>query len=181
MKALLVSFGACAVAVAAFPAHSAVVTIGNSLARTCFESAQARARTPASLNECNLALNGALNHDDRVATFVNRGILHLIGNNYIGATRDFDAAIALDPSQPEAWLNKAILVVKHDKGAGAVPMVDRALALKTNKPALAYYVRGIAHEEAGNIKAAYADLVQARNLAPEWNDPVQELQRYRVR
>ena len=34
---------------------------------------------------------------------------------------------------------------------------------------------------AGNLKAAYADLMQARTLAPEWNDPVRELQRFKVR
>lgn len=181
MKALLVSLGVCAAAVAAFPAQSAVLSVGNSLARTCFESAEARARSPSHLRDCNRALSEPLNLDDRVATLVNRGILHLVGNNYVGATRDFDEAIAIDPSQPEAWLNKAILGVRHNNSAGAVPLVDRALALKTSKPALAYYVRAIANEDAGNIKAAYADLVLARDLAPGWNDPVEQLRRFRVR
>ncbi len=181
MKALLVSLGACAAAVAVFPAHSAILSVGNSLARTCFESAEARARSPSNLTDCNRALTEALDREDRVATLVNRGILHSVRNDYVGANRDFDEAIVLDPSQPEAWLNKAILIVRQDNSAGAVALADRALALKTRNPALAFYVRGIAHEDAGNIKAAYADLVQARNLAPGWNEPVEQLQRYRVR
>ncbi len=181
MKALLVALGVCAAAVAAFPARSAILTVGNSLARTCFESAKARAQSPSNLTDCNRALTEALSREDRVATLVNRGILRLIGNNHVGANRDFDEAIALDPSQPEAWLNKAIITVQQANSAGAVPLVDRALALKTSKPALAYYVRGIAHEDAGNIKAAYADLLQARNLAPGWKEPVEQLQRFRVR
>ncbi len=181
MKALLVALGAGAAMLALTPAQSAVVTLGNSLARTCFEAAEARVRNPASLDNCDRALNDSLIGEDRVATLVNRGILHLLVNNYDRARRDFDDALALDPSQPEAWLNKAILGVRQNNTAGAVPMVDRALALKTSKPALAYYVRGIAHEDAGNLPAAYADLVQARKLAPGWKDPVEQLQRFRVR
>ena len=181
MKALLVSLGAGAAFLAAFPAQSAVVSLGNSLARSCFEAAEARIKNPASLDTCDRALADTLLPEDRVATLVNRGILHLLANNHDQSRRDFDNALALDPSQPEAWLNKAILGVRQNNTAGAVPMVDRALALKTSKPALAYYVRGIAHEDAGNLPAAYADLVQARTLAPGWRDPVEQLQRFRVR
>ena len=60
-------------------------------------------------------------------------------------------------------------------------MVERALALNTRKPALAYFVRGLANEDRGNVKAAYADLVHARDLAPDWKEPGVELQRYKIR
>ena len=181
MNALLVSLGACAVLFAASPTSSAVISVGKSSALTCYEAAEHHSRTLNSLNDCSRALTEALNQEEQVATLVNRGILHMLGRNYVNAHRDFDNAIALDPSQPEAFLNKAILGVQQDRSGAAVPLLDRALALKTRKPALAYYVRGIAHEDAGNLKAAYADLVRARTLAPGWNEPVEQLQRYRIR
>ena len=33
-----------------------------------------------------------------------------------------------------------------------MPMIERAIALKTAKPALAYYMRGIANEDSGNVR-----------------------------
>jgi hypothetical protein len=41
-------------------------------------------------------------------------------------------------------------------------------------------MRGIAHEDAGNFRAAYADLQRARELDPAWSLPTVELQRYQV-
>ncbi len=39
----------------------------------------------------------------------------------------------------------------------------------------------MAHEEAGNVKAAYADLRRAVALRPNWAEPKRDLARYRVR
>jgi len=182
MKALFVSLGAATALFAVAPGTSSVMSIGNSLARGCFLAAEARLKGADAIDDCTRALSEeALDKNDRVATLVNRGILRLIGNDYRNASRDFDEAIAIDPSEPEAWLNKAILSIKRADGANIFPMVDRALLLKTRKPALAYYVRGIANEEAGNLKQAYADLVRARDLAPNWADPSTELRRYKLR
>jgi hypothetical protein len=59
-------------------------------------------------------------------------------------------------------------------------MIERAIQLRTRRPALAYYARGIVHEDMGEVRKAYADLIRARDLEPGWSDPVRELQRYRV-
>ena len=69
-------------------------------------------RTPVAtlMDHCNRALTEeALTPEDRVATYVNRGILHLSAGDVAEADADFDRALALDPDQPDAWLNKAIL------------------------------------------------------------------------
>jgi tetratricopeptide (TPR) repeat protein len=59
-------------------------------------------------------------------------------------------------------------------------MFDRALAMKIRHPELAYYNRAMAHEAAGNIEAAYSDYSAARRIAPKWDQPKEELSRFRV-
>ena len=181
MRTLALALGAAIACLPAAPVQGSIISVGNSLAQSCFESARARLSSSSVLETCDRALSEeALTPDDRVATLVNRGIVHNLRHEYAQAGRDFDAAIALDSAEPEAWLNKAVMFVRQGQTTTAVPLIDRALTLKTSRPALAYYMRGLIHEKAGNLKAAYADLVRARDLDPNWADPVRELQRYRV-
>ena len=133
------------------------------------------------MDACNRALDEALPATDVVGTHVNRGILYMVAGDYRRAIRDFDEALRMAPSQPEAWLNKAIAQFKQGDSRGALELADKSLSFGTRKPALAHFVRGLAHEDAGNVKAAYADLVKARQLDPKWREPQVELGRYRVR
>ena len=48
-------------------------------------------------------------------------------------------------------------------------------------PEIAYYGRGLAHEDVGNVKAAYDDLQRAVALKPKWDAPAKDLARYQVR
>jgi len=173
-----------AVASAAFPAAAAVTVIGNSSARTCYLSAENRARTgPSSLDDCDIALAGEnLTNADRVATHVNRGILKLRMGRTDAAIADFDQAIALDANEAEAYLNKGMALLKVDQGwEQALGLFDTALSKQTSKPEVAYYGRGVANEMAGKIRAAYQDYRQASALAPDWADPKTELARFTVR
>lgn len=171
--------GAVGVATAA---NAAVVTVGSDLAFSCFKAAEAHGADQDSIEVCSRALAGeAMMPEDRMATHVNRGILHLRRANLVAADKDFDAALALDPNEAEAWLNKAILRVRYGKSVEAMPLVQKALDLNTRRPALAYFVRAVANEDSGNIAAAYRDLQQARKLEPKWKEPIIELQRFQVR
>ncbi|MDP1908675.1 MAG: tetratricopeptide repeat protein [Hyphomicrobium sp.] len=120
----------------------------------------------------------ALDLRDEVATHVNRGILYYLSGNLNAANRDYDAALAIDPTEAEAWLNKGMAALKARNSAAAAPMFEKALALKTVRPALAYYGRAIVHEDSGNASQAYADLQRARELEPRWPLPGEELKRY---
>ena len=181
MKALSVSLAAAVAFWCAAPAQSSILSLGNSLAQTCFDLARSKVSTPFALETCDRALSEeALNFDDRVATLVNRGIVETLRHSYVQAARDFDLAIATDAKQPEAWLNKAILLIKQGQSISAMPLLEKAIALKTSKPAVAYYMRSIANEDSGNVRAAYDDLVRARDLDPSWSVPARELQRYSV-
>lgn len=75
----------------------------------------------------------------------------------------------------------AIASLQQGGGGDTLPMIEKSLALNTARPALAYYSRSIAHERAGNIRAAYNDLRRAVELAPKWSAPAEDLKRYQVR
>ena len=101
--------------------------------------------------------------------------------NLRAANADFDAALAMDPNEPEAWLNKAVGHAKFGRSIDALPLAEKALALNTRRPALAYFVRAMALEDGGNIVGAYRDLRRARALEPKWKEPAIELRRFQVR
>lgn len=171
------------IALTALPtaAMASVVAMGSGYAESCYHAADARIAGQAEMAACNRALTEqALDQNDRVATYVNRGILHLLRTDTSQANADFDAALALDPNQAEAWLNKAIVHARFGRPVDAMPMVQKALELKTRRAALAYFVRAMAYEDSGNVTAAYHDLKRAQALDPNWSEPQQELQRFKV-
>ena len=167
---------------AAGGAHASVLVVGGGLAQSCYQAADARDKSHNALQICNRALvEEALTQDDRVATHVNRGIVHFARGAQQQAVADFDKALSLDPTEPDAWLNKAVVTVQYGRGVDALPMIQRALELNTRRPALAYYIRGIVEEQRGNIRAAYNDFRRAQQLEPRWKEPGIELARYQVR
>jgi tetratricopeptide (TPR) repeat protein len=181
MKRLSLVLGLATAGVAA-GASASVLTVGGGYARSCFEAADSKGVPRNSIENCNRALTEeALSDGDRVASHVNRGILLLRQSRLAEADSDFDAALAMDAGQAEAWLNKAILKVRYERSSDALPLVAKALENHTRRPALAYFVRGVANEDTGNISAAYHDLQLARSLDPKWDEPAIELRRYQVR
>ena len=185
-KLLLAAAVGAAVSTIAFPdaAAGAVTVLGSSSARLCYLAADARLRpNGAALERCDAALSeDFLTDRDRVATLVNRGILKLRLERRDAAIADFDAAIAIDPDQGEAYLNKGMARL-HDQAAwrDAVALFDTALAKRTRRPEIAFYGRAVAYENGGEVKAAYRDYRQASLLAPEWAEPRTELARFTVR
>lgn len=170
-----------AAAVAAGPAAASVQTMGGGYAESCYAAAESRYASKQGIDECNLALaEEGLPVEDRVATLVNRGILHLRRHDVTRANADFDAALRINPQQAEAWLNKAVVHARFGKSTDALPHLAKAFELGTRKPALAYFVRAMAYEDSGNLRAAYADLQRAHQLDPDWAEPTIELKRFKV-
>ena len=98
-----------------------------------------------------------------------------------GAQGDFEQAIGMMPARGEPWLNLGVLQIKQGNSRAAIPMFDKALELGTDSPEVAYYARGLAHEDVGDLKSAYADLRRATEISPRWREPARELARYQVR
>jgi tetratricopeptide (TPR) repeat protein len=165
------------------PAAAAVTVVGNSLAKSCYEAAEAKSLPrPADVDTCNRALNEeALSAADNVATHVNRGILHARRGDMTRALADFDAASTQNPAEPEAYFNKAAVLLRSGGANQALPLFNKAIEHRTRFMAGAYYGRAIAQENLGNLKAAYLDYRKASELAPKWADPKTELARFSVR
>lgn len=179
----LLGVAACiAACAAAAPANAAVVVLGNSDARLCFEAADSPMMPIGrDIRRCDEALlHETLTAYETVATYVNRGILQLRRGAVDVAIADFDRAIAMDPNQPEAYLNKGAALLRRENAAEAMNLFSMALAHNTTRPALAHYGRAIANETLGNLSAAYRDYTAASQIAPNWNEPRVELTRFRV-
>lgn len=178
MRLVLTAFGLALAAASA--SHASVLVTGDSSAASCYKYAHQSIVTDAALSECNRAFGPGLSADDRVATHVNRGIVHMLRKSDAKAEADFAMALKLDSTEAEAVLNMALLRLRQGNGEEALPLADKALRLKTDRPALALYTRGIAKEYVGQLKGAYTDLVAAHELDPKWPLPMEELKRYQL-
>jgi tetratricopeptide (TPR) repeat protein len=181
MKTCLLSTAGAIALLAPGQAIATDITIGSSLASACYRSSQANVVERFALDVCDRAIGDEVMTDrDRAATHVNRGILKMRTGNLAGADRDFDMALALHGTAAEAMLNKGFLRLRQRQYQAALAYFDRSIEARTIRPALAHYARAIAHEELGDYRAAYADLVRARDADPTWETPARELARFKL-
>jgi tetratricopeptide (TPR) repeat protein len=133
------------------------------------------------MENCDRSLSEeSMTKPDRAATYVNRGILHMIRGHGTSADADFAQAIAIDASLADAWLNKGFLKLRQGNGREALPLIEEGIKRGPQRQALALFARGVAHEQMGEFRAAYADLRRARELEPAWSLPNEYLSHYRV-
>lgn len=150
-------------------------------AKSCYEAANSRIAARQGLEQCNRALaDRGLSPALHAATLVNRGVLHMKANAHNAAIADYDAAIAEAPGAADAYINKGILLLRMgDRDADAVAVLTEALARDPARPELAYYHRASAYEGLGLLRDAYNDYSEAAQLAPEWDEPATQLQRFK--
>src|ERR687890_841117 len=110
MKSLTLAAGIATLLIPLSAADSAVLTLGGPLSRLCYESARSQDGRSSAVEGCTRALNEeGLFTPDRAATYVNRGIIHMVAGHARDADADFDTALQLDQSLSDAWLNKGFL------------------------------------------------------------------------
>lgn len=168
-------------------AWSATISVGgqNALAHACYVAAehgpsisqrQALATCDRSLQEEALLVR------DRMATHVNRGVINFRSRNLHAALLDFDRALALQPNQPDALINKALTMTAGDGDINeAIKLFDTALAGKPERPWIGYYGRAVAHELSMHDALAYYDYRRAQALRPDWTLPSAALTRFTVK
>jgi tetratricopeptide (TPR) repeat protein len=161
-------------------AASAYVIVRGGLAGLCYQQARDDDRSLDAIDNCSGALASGLSTRDRAATLINRGIIHMNRDAPERALADFDTAIQLQPMLAEGHINRGAALLAQDNYEGAITAINRGLALEPVDPARAYYNRGVANEELGQLRAAYDDYRRAADLAPTWAPPRTELTRFRV-
>lgn len=133
----------------------ALVVVGEGPERHCFQAAKTGLDPLAGLGHCNMALNNPLIIEDRVATFVNRGvILHRL-NRIESAMNDFNLALRINPEQADAWLNRGVAELSMQQYNVALADIQKGIDFGPSEPAVAYFNRAIAYEKLNRIAEAY--------------------------
>lgn len=190
MKRIL---SAAIVLFAAAPAYAATTMLGDTPAIACAKAAAAE--TPNAnfseptrrdaLAQCDAALSdkigaGKITGQDRTATLANRGIILAAAGDVSAALDDYNAALERDPSLTNAYINRGSALLRASRYAEARADFDRAIAMGTNQPTLAYFNRGMANEKLGALTAAYRDYKKAQSLSPDFAPATAELARFQV-
>jgi tetratricopeptide (TPR) repeat protein len=118
---------------------------------------------------------------DRIAAaYINRGLLHFARSEFDKAIADSNVALELDNNLPEAMINRGAALLQKHRPADAAADFTNALQLAPAHLERIYFDRAMAREDMGDIKGAYADYRQAAQLNPQWDEPKQQLTRFKV-
>lgn len=166
---------------AAGSAAAGVTVLGTGKARACYEAAESRDYNEKALAHCSEALGETeLSHFDRAATLVNRGIVKMGLKDLNGAVADYEKALTMRQDMGEAYVNLGIAYMFQQKDREAEVALTRGLELRPSKAHVGYYTRGVVNELMGDVRSAYHDYRMAAELAPAWDEPKAQLQRFRV-
>lgn len=172
---------AAALSLTAGAASASVLVVGNDIAVDCSKAAFAGRFDRASIETCTRALQEeSLDRRDRAGTLVNRGVMLTRARDYAGARADLDKAVDLEPTLGEAFVNRGVVMMADQSYEQALAEIERGLALGVDEPAKAYYNRALVHEGLADAKSAYLDYRRAQELAPEWEAPRRQLDRFTV-
>lgn len=165
-------------------AQSMMVLGGNSNAEGCYRAAGLAAQFGHAgrddLEVCNQAIElGKLAHRDRVATYVNRGIVHAAREEYEAAVADYRKAEGMNPESPEVAINLGNLWYISGYFHKAVERYAFALENSSDHRDVAHYNRGMALEKAGDLDLAIADYQAALQISPEWERAQKSLNKVR--
>jgi tetratricopeptide (TPR) repeat protein len=145
------------------------VTLGTGQAHDCFLHAKAGTQMLQGVQVCS----GALDHDvlskkDHAATYDNRGVLlDLLGRTQEAAS-DFNAAIALDATLGDPYVNLGAMLIKKGQHQEALEQINRGLELGMAFPHIGYYDRAVAEQMLGRYKEAYYDYKKTLELEPNF-------------
>jgi tetratricopeptide (TPR) repeat protein len=179
VKALATAATLALVSLGATSARASSMVLGDDTPHACFEASRSQRADADAVRLCDLALDGSvLKPEDRGGALVNRGVIRMRRGELAAAHSDFDAAIPLIPASGEARFDRGAVFIGEHRYKEALADLDKAIELGVREPAKAFYYRGIAHDYLDDQTAAYQDYKQAEALAPDWDLPKHELQRF---
>lgn len=163
-------------------AQSMMVLGGEQSARDCYMAAtlasQMHTAAMEDIQNCNYALDHTpLSLRDRVATYINRGVVYAAMDKYKEAIKDYEKAAKLDPDTGEVYVNRGNLFFLGQVYDQAISEYTKAIELKLSKGHVAHYNRGLAYEKLGEYSKAEEDYRRALEIAPQWHHPQEKLDR----
>lgn len=163
-------------------AQSMQVIGGGSFAKECFQAANTASMTGFAgrddVEVCDRAISyGALNKNNLVATYVNRGVIKVALEEYQGAVRDYNKALELNDESAEAYMNRGNMWFISNRFAEAIEDYDRSLALDVSKPHVAILNKGMALEGLGKLNEARSNYLAALQMVEDWPTAQSKLDR----
>lgn len=154
-------------------------TIGAPNATACMQAVSTGDSSDEAMAACTRAVESEnLPRATRLAIRINRGAMHLRRREGTEALADFDAVIAVDRRNAEAHLNRGMALIMTNQPGLAVAAITQALSLGVQNPHIAYFNRGAAREQLGDLRGAYEDYNTALEIRPDWGPANQELARF---
>ena len=143
--------------------------------------------TDADVAKCTKAATLADFDGDRAAALSNRSLLNFERADYNAAIADNTAALKLDDSIAEAVVNRGSIYLEMHRPGDAAASFSRALTLVpahaeniNSFRAKIHFDRAMAREDMGDLHGAYADYAMASQLAPQWDQPKQQMARFSI-
>jgi tetratricopeptide (TPR) repeat protein len=137
--------------------------------------------TEAGVAKCTKAADLADLSTGRAAALSNRSVLNFQRADYNAAVADSTAALKIDGRLVEAVVNRgAAYLAMHRAGEAALDF-DLALTMVPARAEKIYFNRAMAREDMGDFKGAYADYARAAQLAPRWEQPKLQMERFQIR
>ncbi len=134
-------------------AQMSVTTVGATDAAACYQNANDL--FTVETDSCDRALRDKqTTRQDRLKTYVNRGIIHNRNGALTAAVDDFNAALDIDDGSAEAYLNRGNSWYRAAKYNDALTDYNYALELAVNKPWAAWYNIGLTHDAMGDSEKA---------------------------
>jgi tetratricopeptide (TPR) repeat protein len=158
-----------------------VVSRGVGLSHDCFIAAKIGRNPRSGVDICDKALREEMmNLRNQAATHDNRGVL-LDGLGRTGdATEDFNAAIRLDPTLGDTYVNLGSMMIKQRRLDEALIHINKGLDLGMSFPHIGYFNRAVAEELLGRYRDAYYDYKKALELEPQFEQASERLKDFKV-
>lgn len=156
-------------------------TILGDRAQTCAKAAKENKVDALAIENCTLAINGQLMDTHLTAvTYLNRGTMFMAVMNWGSALADFDQAIKLEPTMPEAYVNRGGALVGLRRFKEAEAEITKGLGMTPEEPEKAYGNRALARWSQDDLKGAYEDFKMAQMLKPDWAWVTEQLAAFNV-
>lgn len=181
MKRVALCLAAFALSTA--PAASAqVLVLGSGLGKDCYQAVKFEKTSLQKAEQvCTKALSaGNLDMKNRSATFVNRGIARMREGRYDAALSDYASAERLNAEKGSLYVNRGAAHIYKKDFDSALSDLNTAIELDAKDLFAAYYNRGIAKENTGDVQGAYFDFKKSLELNPDFQQAQIQLERFIV-